>query len=530
MSEQTTETSGSHVSSDEPSMEDILSSIRKLIAEDDAPPPVDVGINALLPDEKAEQGADDLGAILQEMNLTAESVPASVESDHGEALAGSKADTPPQADLVDAELDALLADLSGEADDIGDNGEILDLEIPMMSAEAEPDEIVSKPVEPEESPDKPGEDDDLSSLLGDLLEPEAREAEPGEPEVVDTIPESSEDVPSVVSKEQPVADTVTTEPNPPSDAEDMELVKSLIADLIDEPDGDEIPDASIRQTEPVLEPEGEDDSQSAVIDELIAEMSAGEDALQGAEDHEKEPVTPVAPAAEDDSENLLLAIAAEAEADAEAATQSFSQEPVELAPVTKVGGIRAETTVIAEQPDVSGDDVENALLALETLIGDDTAEAMTTVDAPHSEPGREGPTTEDILNELSADLMADEPQESSEDHIREQLPEVELPAPEIHQQDLPEQDLPEETSEMASKAAKSDTILDDVTESATASAFASLNQAVEEKAVLSESGPRIGELVQDALRPMLKEWLDANLKGIVERAVAKEVKRISSSK
>jgi len=36
--------------------------------------------------------------------------------------------------------------------------------------------------------------------------------------------------------------------------------------------------------------------------------------------------------------------------------------------------------------------------------------------------------------------------------------------------------------------------------------------------------------VQGAFRPMLKEWLDANLKGIVERAVAKEVKRISSGK
>jgi len=37
-------------------------------------------------------------------------------------------------------------------------------------------------------------------------------------------------------------------------------------------------------------------------------------------------------------------------------------------------------------------------------------------------------------------------------------------------------------------------------------------------------------VVQEALRPMLKEWLDKNLKGIVERAVTKEVKRISSGK
>lgn len=75
-----------------------------------------------------------------------------------------------------------------------------------------------------------------------------------------------------------------------------------------------------------------------------------------------------------------------------------------------------------------------------------------------------------------------------------------------------------------------DGILDDVTEAASAEAFSELNQLVEERAVFAESGPRIGDLVQEALRPMLKEWLDSNLKGIVERAVAKEVKRISTGK
>ncbi|MGB6230930.1 MAG: DUF2497 domain-containing protein [Litorimonas sp.] len=80
------------------------------------------------------------------------------------------------------------------------------------------------------------------------------------------------------------------------------------------------------------------------------------------------------------------------------------------------------------------------------------------------------------------------------------------------------------------RAVRSDAILDDVTEEAAMSAFAELNTVVEEKAVFNERGPRIGDLVQEALKPMLKEWLDANLKGIVERAVAKEVKRIATGK
>jgi len=89
--------------------------------------------------------------------------------------------------------------------------------------------------------------------------------------------------------------------------------------------------------------------------------------------------------------------------------------------------------------------------------------------------------------------------------------------------------LEEETEDMP-RAVKSDAIIDEVTESATAGAFASLNQVVEEKAVVAERGDRIGDIVMEALQPMLKEWLDANLKGIVERAVTKEVKRISSGK
>ena len=83
---------------------------------------------------------------------------------------------------------------------------------------------------------------------------------------------------------------------------------------------------------------------------------------------------------------------------------------------------------------------------------------------------------------------------------------------------------------MPKAAAKKDAIINEVTEGATAGAFASLNQIVENNADVQERGDRIGDLVQEALRPMLKEWLDKNLKGIVERAVTKEVKRISSGK
>ena len=77
-------------------------------------------------------------------------------------------------------------------------------------------------------------------------------------------------------------------------------------------------------------------------------------------------------------------------------------------------------------------------------------------------------------------------------------------------------------------AAAQGKIMGDNTETLTTEAFASLTNIVEQKTRASERGDRIGDIVTEALRPMLREWLDENLKGIVERAVSKEVKRISS--
>ena len=43
-------------------------------------------------------------------------------------------------------------------------------------------------------------------------------------------------------------------------------------------------------------------------------------------------------------------------------------------------------------------------------------------------------------------------------------------------------------------------------------------------------GRTMEEVVLEALRPMLKDWLDANLPGMVEAMVAKEISRITGKK
>jgi len=43
---------------------------------------------------------------------------------------------------------------------------------------------------------------------------------------------------------------------------------------------------------------------------------------------------------------------------------------------------------------------------------------------------------------------------------------------------------------------------------------------------LTAGGPTLEELVREELRPLLKEWLDANLPALVERVVRSEIERV----
>ena len=72
---------------------------------------------------------------------------------------------------------------------------------------------------------------------------------------------------------------------------------------------------------------------------------------------------------------------------------------------------------------------------------------------------------------------------------------------------------------------------------AASSAFARLNQAVQESVPqpaahepgpsIDDNGKTIEDLVREMLRPMLKEWLDRNLPPMVERFVEREIVRLT---
>lgn len=52
------------------------------------------------------------------------------------------------------------------------------------------------------------------------------------------------------------------------------------------------------------------------------------------------------------------------------------------------------------------------------------------------------------------------------------------------------------------------------------------NAAPERATRLSAGGPTLEDIVREEIRPLLKEWLDANLPALVERVVRSEIERV----
>lgn len=82
-------------------------------------------------------------------------------------------------------------------------------------------------------------------------------------------------------------------------------------------------------------------------------------------------------------------------------------------------------------------------------------------------------------------------------------------------------------------ASSYDSLVGDSAAASAASAFAGLSAALKKPDPLDVPtggvGPTIDDLARALLKPMLKDWLDANLPGIVDAAVRKEVERIARS-
>jgi hypothetical protein len=96
------------------------------------------------------------------------------------------------------------------------------------------------------------------------------------------------------------------------------------------------------------------------------------------------------------------------------------------------------------------------------------------------------------------------------------------------EEDRAETHLKTEDVEMIKKttatAAREEAMIDETTASVASKAFQSLTQTVR---VSKGEGRTLEDIVTEMLKPMVKEWLDANLAGIVEEKVEDEVQRLA---
>ena len=569
----------------EPSMEDILASIRKIIS-DDEPMAMESPEDAPVADLVESSGTDGLEDVTQEIHsdfndltsdaiLDAEDVDDmsfsaegdSVDLNIDDVLAGLDEDIlSADAGVTSlAELDTHISDDSLTAiDDVLDTSSLsadalkpavdtnfissdvsvdagddvlalLDEDIPLVTessakitdivpvgaALAVPALVAAKMAAPEDGEVLLSNDDEMDSLLDDILmTPSKTELETNDTLLSDMSFQAEDVTHEDVTHNE--FDELESAANlsEPEEMSDLDLVKSLMADLADEPAEYEA-DEDLEALLTIPEVEGE-----AEVDELVSSFTD-----ESAEDltSEAEP--------QDDILGDILDMSLEDELQSHPGDIEMSDDFTSLDDVLGaehdniaenallVEDLPTETSLDDDFPSLSeiAAAAEADAVAVETAIAPQAAVATASLTAAFGGAAlgvatlAKDETETQIETEAEFEFTAEpETSETYSETTTETFSSTKI-------------NTTQETS-MPVQAVKTDAILDDVTQTATAGAFAKLNQVVEDKAIFNERGPRIGDLVQDALRPMLKEWLDANLKGIVERAVAKEVKRISSGK
>lgn len=195
--------------------------------------------------------------------------------------------------------------------------------------------------------------------------------------------------------------------------------------------------------------------------------------------------------------------------------------------------------------------MEEILASIRRIISEDDAPAETApaAAAPAPEPAPE-PEPEPVV---SAALMDETPSvqepepEAAEEDVLELTEAWEAPAAEsigdldvspaeaepfpASESVFTEEPIEVHTPEHPSvPTAPYDSLVGDSAAASAASAFAGFASTLRKPEPMEPttgSGPTVDELARALLRPMLKEWLDANLPAIVEAQVRKEVERIA---
>lgn len=286
--------------------------------------------------------------------------------------------------------------------------------------------------------------------------------------------------------------------------QDMDLVKSLLEELMDEPESSELDD------------ELSDTDNEDVFDSFIEESAETENIL----------------------DEILYQSLNDENVVAELSSEDAPQEESELAQIARTAREAAAAPFHGSDEIKAEDKVELPERHLDKRLHLSAAGGFVGVAAGGTVASDNSDNTSDDLNTQVSQMVGEELERADIEELLELVDETETVETEQDQTDADqaalealdnEIELPQEEEKMG-RTAKNEALLNEDIEQKSSDAFAALSHVVQEKAEMEENGPAIGDLVQDALRPMLREWLEKNLKGIVERAVTKEVKRISSGK
>lgn len=205
---------------------------------------------------------------------------------------------------------------------------------------------------------------------------------------------------------------------------------------------------------------------------------------------------------------------------------------------------------MAQEATESEPTMEEILASIRRIIDEDeqpaedaAAEEAPAAEAqPEPEPEPEAPADEDVLEltdrveepaggteplAVEDDLMIVDRDEDEVVEAPEPEPVAEAPMPEPEPEPEPEPvaAAPEPEPEPAPEPiVDEDALLDQTTATAAAGAFSALNENLK---IASGDGTTLETIVRELMRPMLKQWLDANLPRIVEEKVEAEIARVS---
>ncbi len=197
--------------------------------------------------------------------------------------------------------------------------------------------------------------------------------------------------------------------------------------------------------------------------------------------------------------------------------------------------------------------MEEILASIRRIISEDEAPAETPPAAVAPEPAPEPVATAEPVHQVAAEAVEDDVLELTDRYeatsaesigdldVVDAAPEIEPepyyaepePAPVYVREPAPAP-VPTPASEPAQTY---DALVGESAAASAASAFAGLAASFKKPepapAATSDlpfvSGNTVEAMVGEMLRPLLKQWLDANLPGIVQDAVQKEVERIARS-